>query len=171
MLNTGCGFPLCSAWRKMVSISHPQGGRSIAYHTKGMRILLVQRMRWQKHIEVIGAKNVAINANTNSLNLRARNYRAHSLKVQTKQCRNLIKTTAVKVCMNISKQVYSQKEAESNHEITNPMKGATERIGYSLCYNQKLENHDSRQYDSCRGVCRAGEGARGGDAVVATSVV
>ena len=64
--------------------------------------------------EMIGARNAALNANTNSLNLRTRNYRAHSLKVQMKQCRNLIKTTAVKVCMNISKQVCSQKEAESN---------------------------------------------------------
>lgn len=34
MLNTGCGFQLCSAWRKMGNTSHPQGGRSIAYHTK-----------------------------------------------------------------------------------------------------------------------------------------
>ena len=38
MLNTGCGFLLCLAWRKTGCTLHPQDGRSIASHTKGMKI-------------------------------------------------------------------------------------------------------------------------------------
>ena len=100
----------------MVSTSHPQGGRSIAYHTKVMKIFLVQRMQRQKHLEVIGAKNVAINANITLLSIMDGSTNVHFLSVQTKRHWGLTKPMAVKVCMNISRQGCFPKEAESNNQ-------------------------------------------------------
>ena len=50
------------------------------------------------------------------LSITVRSTHVHYLSVQTKRHWGLAKTTAVKVCMNISRQGYSQKEAESNYQ-------------------------------------------------------
>ena len=110
------GFLPCSVLRKTISTSHRQDGKNIVFHTKGMSIFWVQRMRRQKHIEVIGVKNAAINANITLLSIMARNTHVHFQSVQTKRHWGLTKPTAVKVCMNISRQGCSQKEAESNNQ-------------------------------------------------------
>ena len=85
MLNTGFGFLLFLAWRKTGNTSHPQGGRSIAYHTKVTRIFLEQKTSKQKCFEMIGVKNAAINANTKSLNIKESNTNAAFLNVRMKK--------------------------------------------------------------------------------------
>ena len=77
-----------------------------------MRIFLAQRMLRQKRIEVIGAKNVAINANTNSLNTKESNTNAAFLNVRMKKLPSLTNIMAVKAFVNISKQEISKKEQE-----------------------------------------------------------
>lgn len=61
---------------------------------------------------VIGAKSVAINANTNSLSITGNNINVVFLNAQTKMYWNLLKDMVAKVSVNISKQEFSQKEQE-----------------------------------------------------------
>jgi hypothetical protein len=62
---------------------------------------------------VIGAKNVVINVDTNSLSMKESNYNAVFQNAQTKMYWDLIKGMVVKVSVNTLRQEFSRKEQEN----------------------------------------------------------